>query len=226
MQQQDGMSPEDVVRAAAAAMEDERWADLIPLVDPAALPPFGEMFVSSLRATAERTPRTPEEIREAEPWLPLAVAEYQASEERSWIERGRPQLLQEWGVSDFSELEHLTPSELFVRYASANSPAARLRHAWAVSHTPVEDPAAEAAKHPQPAIRRVVIGSVVEGDRFAHVLFRERYGEDDPGSRVTPRVRMTTLVGTAAGWRLQLDGSLLMQQGWMRVYRTPEDDAR
>ena len=224
MRQPDGLSPEDVVRAAVAAMEQERWADLLPLVDPAALPPFGDMLVASLHAASERTPRTAEEIREAEPWLPLAVAEYQAGEERKWLENGRPQLLQEWGVSDFAELELLTPGELFVRYASANSPAARLRHAWAVSHTPVDDPAAEAAKHPQPMIRRVVIGSVVEGDRFAHVLFREDFGDDGSDGRVTPHVRMTTLVGTPAGWRLQLDGSLLMQQGWMRVYRTPEDE--
>ena len=219
----DDLSPEDVVRAAIAAMEEERWADLIPLVDPAALAPFADSFVASLRAMAERTPRTAEEIRAAEPWLPLAVAEHQAAEERTWIERGRPQLLREWGVRDFAELEPLSPEELFVRYAAANSPLARLRQAWAVSHTPVEDPEAEAAKHPPMDPRRVVVGSVVEDDRYAHVLFREHYGDDT--SSVTPDARLTTLLRTRAGWRLRMDGSLLMHQGWMRVYRAEDEPA-
>jgi len=216
-------SPEDVVRAAITALDEERWADLIPLVDPEVLAPFTVSSLRELRAMAARRPRTPEEIREAEPWLPLAVAEYQAGEERAWLEQGRPQLLREWGVADLAELELLSPEELFVRYLAANSPGARFRHALAASHPPVDAHPDELAEDPPPGPRRMVIGSVVEGDRFAHVLFREQYGDDASG--ITPHVRLTTLIGTQAGWRLQVDGSLLVYQGWMRVYRTEPDAA-
>lgn len=219
MQHSADMSPEDVVRTAAIAIEEERWADLIPLVAPEALAPFTNSFAESLRRMAERTPRTAEEIRAEQPWLPLAVAEFHAEEERVAIERGLPQLLREWGVSDFSELNACTPEELFVRYMAANSPGARLRHAWAVSHTPVDDPEAEVAKYPPRPRRMTVVGSVVE-DQYAHVVFREHYGDDS--ASITPFVRLTTLVRTPGGWRLQMDGSLLVQQGWMRAYR-PDD---
>jgi hypothetical protein len=219
----DVLSPEDVVRAAIAALEAERWADLLPLVDPSALAPLAESFVPALREMAARRPRTAEEIRESEPWLPLPVAEYQAEQERTWVEKGRPQLLRDWGVRDLSELEPLSPDELFVRYVAANSPGARFRQALAVSDVTIDEAEMEEAVHP-PSLRRTVIGSVVEAEEgFAHVLFREHY--DGEGSGITPNVRMTTLVRTPAGWRLQMDGSLLVYQGWMHVHRTAPDEA-
>lgn len=220
------LDPVDVVRAAAAALEAERWVDLLPLVDLDHLAAFHASYLNGLRRSLERGPRTAEEVRAEQPWLPLEVAAYYAQEETTAIRRGRPQMLREWDVRDVSELEAMTPKEFFMRFLAVCSPSAKLRQAWAVSHTPVDDPATIVAQDP-PRVRRVVIGGAVEADRYAHVLFREHHDDEEEEERIGERghVRFTTLDRTRAGWRLRIDHTLLAEQSWVRTWRGEPTDA-
>lgn len=94
----------------------------------------------------------------------------------------------EWGVRDTHELESLPDAELFGRWMHAFSLEARARM---LSGEP----------GPPPSIRRVILGSVQEGEDLAHVLYREMVKD---GSAL----RITTLRRTSGGWKLKVDHDL------------------
>lgn len=215
-----GATPEEVVRAAVAALESERWADVVPLVAPTALTNFRSSLVAAMIEVARRVPRTPEQIQAEHPGLSPEAVKHQANQERIWSERGIPALLQEWGVVDVSELEELSDAELLARFLAASSPAARLRAAWSASDLPPDAPPPRAAEH-LPRVRWRVLGSVIEDDRYALVSFRQLWGEEgEPeGPDESGRTRVTTLDRTPLGWRLRIDSSLLAQQYGVSVHR-------
>lgn len=95
----------------------------------------------------------------------------------------------EWGARDTTGLEPLQDAELFARWIHAFSLEARARMLS-------EEPGA-----PPPSIRRVVLGSVQEGEDMAHVLYREMVRD---GSAL----RITTLRRTSGGWKLKVDQDL------------------
>jgi hypothetical protein len=211
--------PEAVVRAAVAALEAERWADVVPLVAPAALAQFRSSRVAALIELARRVPRTPEQIEAEHPGLSPEAVKHHADQERIWSERGTPALLHEWGVKDIRELDALSDAELLTRFLAASSPAARLRASWAVGDTPLNAPAPDAAEH-LPRLRWRVLESVIENDHHAHVSFRQFWHNDGgaQGSEEFGRVRVTTLDRTPMGWRLRIDSSLLAQQYGISVH--------
>lgn len=216
-------TPEAVVAAAVRALEEKRWTDVLPLIDADELSRFRESQLAGLRHVMERTPRTVEQVMESEPYLPREVAEYYAREEAIGLERGRPWMLREWNAEGIAELEALPADQLLLRWLAASDPDAKLRHAWAVSHTPVDDPAAMVPED-SPQMRRVVLGSVLEGDA-AHVLYREVWG-DDYAERSSPQgnIRVTTVHRGSDGWRLPIDHSLLANaHHGMRVWRSEPD---
>jgi hypothetical protein len=212
----------EVVKAAVAALEAERWADVVPLVHPEALQRHRDTQVRWMVEMEQRAPRTPEELRAEQPWLSPEVASFYAEQERTHVTGGLPGMREQWGVASFRELEALSPAEFFVRYLSASSPPAKLRVALAESRNPIRDVAttfpAAAAAHRR---RWAVLGEVVEGTGKAHVVYRERYGAGDDANEQAGDVRVTTLDYTHGRWWLRIDTSLLDQQGWSFVW-TPE----
>jgi hypothetical protein len=216
-------SPTDVVRAAVAALEAERWGDVLSLVRPEAVQAFRDSYLPMLVASETRQPRTTEEVQAEQPWIPREVAAYHAEEEHAAHTRGMPQMRQEWGVSSFSELEPLSPAEFFGRYLAASSFPARMRAAIAVSPRPPRD-AGDYVAAAQAARRRwIVLGEVREGTRRAHVLFRELHGGEpyDP-DMAEGYIQVTTLDLIDGRWWLRIDHTLLAQQGW--AYTVGIDD--
>lgn len=210
----------EVVQATVAALEAERWADVLPLVRPEALQTLRDTHMAWMLESERRTPRTVEEIQAAQPWLAREVAAYYAEEEQKHVPGGVAAQQAEWGVSSFRELEALTPAEFFIRYLSASTPAAKVRAALAVSHKPPKD-LPRALQEVEAVYRRrwVVLGEVGEGADMAHVVYRELLTADGANSRVT----LTTLDYVDSRWWLRIDHTLLDPHGWCYAW-APEDD--
>lgn len=97
----------------------------------------------------------------------------------------------EWGARSTSELEVLPDEELFGRWMHAFTMEARLRVVLGQA-----EPASP------PAVQRVVLGSVREGDDLAHVVYREIVGRGTA-------LRIATLRLTGDCWKLRVDHDLL-----------------
>ncbi|HEX9939446.1 MAG TPA: hypothetical protein VGB15_20050 [Longimicrobium sp.] len=213
--------PAAVVRAAAAALEEERWEDVLAAVDQRELERTGEGILSYFRAMVTRSPRTADEILAERPYLPREVAAWEASSEANSIERGLPWMLREWGVHEPAELASLSAAELFIRWLKASSPAAVMRMAWATSPTPVVDPAAQAGA-PPPVVRHTVYGAVEHGEE-AFVVYRQawvRPGQSMANDAAAGTLRVARVARTPEGWRLMLDQDFLGHHNhWITVWK-------
>lgn len=208
-------SATEVVRAAVAALEAERWQDVAVLVQPAALQRHRDTQLHWMLQSEERKPRTSEDLRAEQPWLSPEAAASFAEQERRHLSGSLPALRAQWGVASFRELEALSPAEFFVRYLAASTPAAQFHAALAASHTPPRD--AANALHAAPARHWTVLGEVLEGTRTAHVVYRESAGEGGPDEEAGS-VRVTTLDHQEGRWWLRIDPLLLPQPGWSVVW--------
>jgi hypothetical protein len=209
----------EVVRAALAALEAGRWDEVVPFIRPDALQRHRDTQVRWLVDMEQRAPRTPEQLRAEQPWLPHEVAAFYAEQERTHVSGSLPALRAQWGVTSFRELEALSPAAFFVRYLSASTPAARIRAALAASHRPPEDvegaiAAAEAGQ------RRglVVLGEVAEAPDKAHVVYREWGGMGGTAFADGGEVHVTTLDHADGRWWLRMAPPVLDQQGWSFVW--------
>ena len=217
-------SATEVVQAAIAAMEGERWADVASLVRPEALQRHRDSQLRWLVQSEQRGPRTPEDLQAEQPWLPREVATFYAGQDQKHVTGGLSVMRAQWGVASFRELEALSPAEFFARYLAASTPAAKLRAALAVSHRPpaAVESAAQAAESGTQR-RWTVLGEVAEGTGTAHVVYRERWGDDD-AAQAGGGVRVTTLDHVDGRWWLRTDDTLLSEQGWSYAWAPMEGD--
>jgi hypothetical protein len=179
------------------------------------------MLSRGIGIRSSRDPRTPEAVRAEQPWLPGEVAAFYAEQEQQHVVSGLPAMRAQWGVTaSFRELEALSPAEFFARYVAASSPAARLRVALATSHRPPAD-LDHAARVAEPSTRRrrIVLGEVAEGTGTAHVVYRERWGDNE----FDGGVRIATLDHVDGRWWLRTDDALLSEQGWSFAWAEESD---
>lgn len=216
-------SATEVVQAAIAAMEGERWADVASLVRPEALQKHRDSQLRWLVESERRGPRTSGDLQAEQPWLPREVAAFYAAQDQKHVTSGLSVMRAQWEVSSFRELEALSPAEFFARYLAASTPAAKLRAALTLSHRPPADveSAARAAESATPR-QWTVLGEVAEGTRTAHVVYRQRWGDD--AAQVGGGVRVATLDYADGRWWLRTDDTLLAEQGWSYAW-APEADA-
>ena len=212
----------EVVQAAVAAMQAERWGDVLPLVRPEAVQALRDSRLRSLVELEGRVARTAEQVRSEQPWLPPAVAAYYAEQELTYATQGLPVTRAEWGVSSLRELETLSPSEFFIRYLAASSPAAAVRAALANSRKRKDWPSIQAAVEVARLRQWVVLGEVTEGTDKAHVVYREFFGVEYNAD--SSDVRLTTLDLSDGLWWLRIDHTLLSQHGWGYAW-APDEDA-
>jgi hypothetical protein len=125
----------EVVQAAVAAMEAERWGDVLALVKPEAVQALRDSRLPNLVEFEGRVARTAEQVQSEQPWLTPTVAAYYAEQEHTYATQALPVTRAEWGVSSLREFEKLSPSEFFIQYLAASSPAAIIRAALANSGT-------------------------------------------------------------------------------------------
>lgn len=215
-------SAAEVVRAAVAALEQERWADVVSLVQPEALKRHRASHLRRMIEMEQREPRTPDDLQAEQPWLSREVAAFYAEQERAHVAGSLPVLRAQWGVASFRELEALSPAEFFTRYLAASTPVAKLHAALAASHRPPADmesalEASASAHRP----RWTVLGEVVEGTGMAHVVYRERWGDSDEDAG---GIRVTTLDYRDGRWWLRIDHTLLAQQRWSFAWTPNEGD--
>lgn len=187
---------EAVARAAIAALAEARWADVADLVHPVAL--------ERIRTSALGAARTEERHRDTEfvirRDMPEAVAEWFDEQARKYREEYGSPLEARYGVASIEELEALSPRDFFSRWLESNDPIVQLR---------ANVPEVEQAALDHPGIRahfrveREVIGSVVEGDSVAHVMYRPRSGPLGPvGSPLDEAPGVLTLRRVADRWAL------------------------
>ncbi|HZG44093.1 MAG TPA: hypothetical protein VEY93_14190, partial [Longimicrobium sp.] len=181
-------SPMELVQSVVTALKGERWADILPLVRVEAVQRLRDSTLRSLVQSEARVPRTAEDVRAEQPWLPQEVAAYYAEQEELAVTAGLPEQLASWGVSSFRELEVLSPADFFIRYLAASSPSAKLRVALATSPEPPRVEVAELLAE-EARVRIVVLGEIAESRVQAHVLYRqlhgpERYDPDAPGGHL------------------------------------------
>jgi hypothetical protein len=204
----------ELVQSVVTALEGERWADILPLVRVEAVQRLRDSTLRLLVQSEARVPRTAEDVRAEQPWLPQEVAAYYAEQEELAVTAGLPEQLASWGVSSFRELEVLSPADFFIRYLAASSPSAKLRVALATSPEPPRVDVAELLAE-EARVRIVVLGEIAESRVQAHVLYRqlhgpERYDPDAPGGHL----QVTTLDHIDGRWWLRIDHTLLDPQGW------------
>jgi len=218
-------SPTEVVQSAVAALEGERWDDILPLVRAEAVERLRDGKLRRLVESETRPSRSAEHVAAEQPWLPPEVAAYFAEQEELAAMAGLPEQRALWGVSSFRELEALSPAEFFIRYLAASSPSAKLRVALATSPKPPRVDVAELLTE-EARLRIVVLGEIIEGHGQAHVLYRqlhgpERYDPDAPGGHL----RVTTLDHVNGRWWLRIDHTLLDPQGWMIAWTLDPEPA-
>lgn len=184
----DQHDPEAVVRAAAAAMHEERWRDAALLCSAESLAErraFALRLVGDLRPTS----LTWEQYRRMMADAPEEVARWQWQQIEA--EHGKRDYADEQlaalGVRGAEELAALDPVEYYARHLAAQAPrrqnaamldamdaSPRLR-AWFAEHE---------ARHPL----LVVLGHVREGERLAHVVVREQHAGVAPPAEATDPV--------------------------------------
>ena len=203
-------SPTEVVRSAVAALDSERWGDVLPLVQMEAVQRLRERTLRWLVDSESRPARSADEVRAEQPWLPAEVAAFYAEQEERAVTAGLPGHRAQWGVSSFRELDALSPADFFLRYLATSSPSAKLRMALATSPRPPRDDLAAQLADAAARPRIVVLGAIVEGGQQAHVLYRESHAPDEYDGAVHPGdVRVTTLDLVDGRWWLRIDHTLL-----------------
>jgi hypothetical protein len=206
-------------------MEGERWADVVQLIRPDALRRYRDSHLRWLIESEQRGARTPEDLQAEQPWLPRDVAAFYAEQDQKHVTGSQSVLRAQWGVGSFRELEALSPAEFFARYLAASSPASKLRAALIMSHRPPADVESAAQSAGAAARRRwTVLGEVAEGPGMAHVVYRERWGEDS-ADEVGGGIRVTTLDYVDDRWWLRIDDALLSEQAWSYAWAPEEADS-
>jgi hypothetical protein len=213
----------EVVQAAVAAMEAEHWGDVLAMVKPEAVQALRDSRLPSLVELEGRVARTPEQVQSEQPWLPPTVAAFYAEQEHTYATQGLAVTRAEWGVSSLRELEKLSPSEFFIRYLAASSPAAVIRAALANSRKRKDWPSIQEAVELARLRQWVVLGEVTEGTDKAHVVYREFFGVERDADSVGSDVRLTTLDFSDGRWWLRIDHTLLSQHGWGYAWAPDED---
>jgi hypothetical protein len=163
----DRQDPEAVVRAAALAMHEERWADVAALCDARALV---RRKLRMLEALAPREPVDFYTFRRQARDVPDDVARWMHERQRAHDgEPMRRARLRAYGVASLAELDALSPATLFARELDAGSPRSLARAQ--VGHG--ADLGEYGATLLYPVVR--VLGHVRErlyGREVAHVLTR------------------------------------------------------
>lgn len=188
-------SPEQVVRAVFDLVAAGRYDEVAAYVDAEDL--------TVLHRDAERAaqapppvPMTAEEHMELEPGLPRLVAEYYASRDQARGWHLDSVLSQTYArVESAADLEGLDTAQLLGRWLEARDPVAMIPQIAAKRRASSPD-GLEALRE-----RRTVIGSVLEDDNTAHVLYRTGFASPPP--EVPPELRVATLRRTSAGWRMR-----------------------
>ena len=178
----DFTDPLALFQAAVDALNAEDWAAAAALVDPVSLRTFARQIREWLAPDVPPTAMTADDYLRHDPQLPRAVAEHYAAEARRHAEPTSRMPAQLRGVTSIEALRALTPEEVLSKWLDARSfrrQIEQLAAAGRISQQALEvhNKAGYAAWY-----RYVAIGVVGDGDRIAHILYRENVDPEQPWS--------------------------------------------
>lgn len=215
---------EAVARGLFLALQETRWDDATALVHPDVLRSVREETLEGARWHTEQADSdSTSTVHPKDPDMPEAVAEWFEAQAREYEAQYESHLEQVYGVRSVEALDTLSPHDLFAKVLAASDPVAMMRLFTPEEDWPLlEDPSVAASFRPS----RHVLGSIMEGDSVAYVVYSVRHGlraPDDRGLAVLPIAR------TEDGWRARLDPSDLLRAGPMggpMSVRAVDDEAK
>lgn len=220
--------PLSVFNAAVAAVNRGDWEEAASLCDPGSLSFFKRELLE--RVNAKQEPWTVEGMLNFQPDMPPAVAEYQVAQFNARSGSRRVLESEVPSVTSADQLREMSPVEVFAAWLEGQSYERQVERA--IRETDVPPEFMQAALDIRPERMLVVLGTVPEGDRIIHVVYRQTYTmPDDAEARddvpqqqvdVTPEesgfltdnpqapLEFATLRRQADGsWRLTADHSFL-----------------
>jgi hypothetical protein len=163
--------PTAVFYSAVHALKAKAWEQAAELCDPASLSLFKRELLS--RVHSKPSQWTVEQLRRYEPEMPVEVAEYQVahlnklSDSRGILSDEVP------SIASIDDLEAMAPVSVFAAWLEGNSHERQVERSARHSSMPA-DVVAEALQHPMDS-NYVVLGTVPDGDRLIHVVFRREW---------------------------------------------------
>jgi hypothetical protein len=194
-----GAAAAAVVNQAFAAHERMEWGRLVLLIHPTALARMRADNLQSLRHTL----RSRSEPEPRDPSIPEAVARWLEEQRQKHVSASDDMAsLQALNVASLQEAEALGLEEFMIRWFAANDERAVMARAVKRLRPSLPD---SLLRPELPISRRATVGSVVENDSVAHVLYRERYADAGAGMLAVMSLRQSQ-----EGWRLwTFEGSQL-----------------
>ncbi len=164
-------TPIAVFEQAIAALNAADWPRVTALCDPVSVRAFHRQLVERFTPREAAHELTVEEYMRHAPEMPRAVAEYHVAQHRrhadpsTWLMRELPD------VPDLATLRAMSPEQVFAAWLDARSPLRRIEELAARGEMPsLTDEQVQALKGM--TLAYVALGSVADGDRIAHVLYR------------------------------------------------------
>jgi hypothetical protein len=172
-------TPEKVVDAAFEALNLEDWAGLAGLCDPVSLRAFKrEMLEEFCWSSARDESASEVEIVEEEDPEILAAVEHDFAIIREWFSPANRVRTAFASVESVDELREMDPGKMFARWLQAKEPEQ--------DADPDRDPGENWKRHKVPASEKTTrayhyttLGSVLDGDKIAYVVYRNSKGPND-----------------------------------------------
>ena len=158
--------------AAVDALNRENWDGVAALCDPVSLSAFKRNLIDNLSPPAKETHNlTATEFMKAVPNMPRAVAEYQVSRFRETLDPKQRLRDQVPSVKSREDLESMDPARVFAAWLEGKSLRRQLGRnvdLKRMSRATASEVLAQDTIH----FNFQSLGSVADGDRIAHVIYR------------------------------------------------------
>lgn len=178
----DFTDPLALFQAAVDALNAEDWAAAATLVDPVSLRTFARQFRERFAPDVPPTAMTADDYLRADPQLPRAVAEHYAAEARRYADPTSRLPRELPGVASVEALRALTPEEVFGKWLEARSFRRQIEQLAAAGQISQRALELRTKAGYGGSYQYVAIGVVDDGDRIAHILYRQDVDPEQPWS--------------------------------------------
>lgn len=175
------VEPLDLFRAAVAAVNAEDWAAAAALCDPVSLRAFHRQLLAQFAPPEPRWQLTVEEYLRHSPEMPRDVAEYMVAQHRKHADPAERLRRELPGVPAVDALSALRPEQAFAAWLDGRSIRRQVEQ-LAADRRITRRAADLHATAPTEHYRYIALGAVLDGERVAHVLFRDAFEPDQPWS--------------------------------------------
>ena len=161
--------------AALHALNAGDWAAVAQLCDSASLKSFHRGRLEEFASRPSRM--TADELMRQVPDMPREAAEYHVARQQQMMDPEQRLKEEMPDVPNVDAFRAMAPEEVFTRWLDARSPGRQMERIGAAARIPPDVAAALVAEHRGAELSLVALGFIVDGDRIAHVLYREAFDE-------------------------------------------------